>query len=117
MGSRTWRFRPHEPEITLDDAQKGVDAAHRRLGSLVHEPSLAGTSDVERSFLMAMAKDDGRSKMSDIAERLKADANYASQYRLRLIADELIQPAGRGYVDFALPYLREYLREHAAFEV
>jgi len=43
--------------------------------------------------------------------------NYASQYRLRLIAAELIEPVRRGYVDFALPYLREYLRSHAAAEM
>ena len=40
------------------------------------------------------------------------DARYASQYRLRLIAAELIHPMRRGFVDFSLPYLREYLREH-----
>ena len=40
----------------------------------------------------------------------------SSQYRLRLIAAELIEPTGRGYVDFALSYLREYLRNEAATE-
>ena len=34
----------------------------------------------------------------------------------RLIDAQLIEPAGWGRVDFALPYLREYLREHAAIE-
>ncbi len=52
--------------------------------------------------------------MADIQQRLDVDVNYTSQYRLRLIAAELICPTRRGYVDFALPYLREYLREHAA---
>ena len=45
---------------------------------------------------------------------MNVDVNYASQYRLRLLAAELIQSTRRGYVDFALPYLREYLREHVA---
>jgi hypothetical protein len=36
---------------------------------------------------------------------------------LRLIAAELIHPTRRGYVDFALAYLREYLRDHAAADV
>jgi hypothetical protein len=26
----------------------------------------------------------------------------------------MIQPAGHGYVEFAVPYLRDYLRDHAA---
>ena len=60
-----------------------------------------------------MVHDEGPSKMADVQRRLNLDANYASQYRLRLIAAELIYPAGRGYVDFTLPFLREYLREHA----
>ena len=63
-----------------------------------------------------MAHDDGPSKMSDIASRLNVDANYASQYRLRLIASELIEPVGHGRVDFTMPYLRDYLREHVALD-
>jgi len=40
--------------------------------------------------------------------------HYAGVYRERLIAAEIIEPTGYGKVDFVLPYLREYLREHAA---
>jgi hypothetical protein len=61
-----------------------------------------------------MAVDSGPSRMADLAERLQVDKYYASQYRLRLLDSELIAPAGHGHVDFALPYLREYLHEHAA---
>jgi len=117
VGAQTWRLRPAAPEISLDDARRGVANARRRLGSLVHEPALANASDIDKSFLLAMARDDGPSKMSAIRGRLNASNNYASQYRLRLIAAELIESTRRGYVDFALPYLREYLREHAASDV
>ncbi len=44
-------------------------------------------------------------------------SKYAGQYRLRLIAAELTEPTHHGYVDFAVPYLREYLREHAAADL
>lgn len=54
--------------------------------------------------------------MADIQQRLGVDVNYASQYRLRLIAAALIYPTRRGYVDFALPYIRGYLREHSTAE-
>ena len=114
VGAQVWRLHPREAEITMADAQVGVDNAHRRLGSLVHEPALAAASDIDKSFLLAMAKDDGPSKMADIQRRLGVDVNYASQYRLRLIAAELIESPRRGYVDFTVPYLREYLRNHAA---
>jgi hypothetical protein len=114
VGAQTWRVNSHTTEISVEDARQGVSNALRRLGSLVHEPALADTSAIARSFLLAMAQDDGPSKMADIQRRLNVDVNYASQYRLRLIAAELIEPVRHGYVDFALPYLREYLREHAA---
>ncbi len=117
IGAQTWRLHPSAPEITVDDATAGVARARRRLGRLIHEPALSATSDIDKSFLLAMARDDGPSKMSDIQQRLGVDVNYASQYRLRLIAAELIHPTRRGYVDFALPYLREYLREQAAADI
>jgi hypothetical protein len=51
--------------------------------------------------------------MADVAVRMGVSTNYASQYRLRLIAADLIRPAGHGRVAYALPYLRDYLRANA----
>lgn len=117
VGAQAWRLHPTEVEITVEDATLGVTRARRRLGALIHEPALRAASDIDKSFLLAMAHDDGPSKMADIQQRLDVGVNYASQYRLRLIAAELIYPTRHGYVDFALPYLREYLREHGAADV
>jgi AAA ATPase domain len=114
VGDQVWRKAATSSEITLPVAQEGIAAARRRLGQLVHAPALTEASDVDKSFLLAMAQDDGPSLIGDIAKRLNADSNYAGQYRLRLIALELISPAGYGRVQFALPYLCDYLREHAA---
>lgn len=63
-----------------------------------------------------MAQDAGPSRMANIAARLGVDANYARQYRLRLIAAEVIRSTAHGRIDFSLPYLREYMREHGALE-
>jgi len=109
VGSRVWRMHPDRTEIAVADAHTGVELARDRLGTLVHEPALAAASEIDRSFLLAMAQDRGPVRIADIAERLGVNANYASQYRRRLLAAELIEPAGTGRVDFALPYLREYL--------
>jgi len=116
VGARVWRLRRSETEISRDSARDGVANALRRLGTLIYEPALGGASAIDKSFLLAMARDDGPSRMKDIQERLDIDGNFASQYRLRLIASELIESTGHGYVDFALPYLRDYLRDHAAAE-
>jgi hypothetical protein len=114
VGAQVWRLRRSEPEISMGSAREGVTKALRRLGTLIYDPALAGSSAIDKSFLLAMAKDDGPSRMKDIQQRLAIDVNFAGQYRLRLIASELIESTGHGYVDFALPYLREYLRDHAA---
>lgn len=114
VGHHLWRQRPDRTEITGRDVELGVIAAQRRMGALVHAPSLADTSDVDRSYLLAMAGDDGPSRTAEIAHRLGVTVSYASQYRMRLIEAELIVPARRGEVDFLLPGLREYLRDHAA---
>ena len=49
-----------------------------------------------------------------LARRLDVETGYIGVYRRRLIEAGMIEPAGYGGVDFALPYLREYLRDHAA---
>lgn len=114
VGFQMWAANPTSTVIDEQQARAGVERAVRRVGRLVHEPALARLSDVDRSFLAAMAPDDGPSRLGDIAQRLGVSGTYAGQYRLRLIAAELIVPAGHGRVRYALPYLRDYLREHVA---
>ena len=101
-------------KINEDAVSLGIGAARRKLGQLVHEPSIADLSEVDRTFLTAMSTDDGPSRMSDIAARMGVDAQYAGTYRKRLIDAEMIRPTSHGYVDYELPYMREYLRSHHA---
>lgn len=114
VGFQIWAADPAAEVIDQGHARLGVERAARRVGRLVHEPALSRLSDVDRSFLAAMALDDDASRLSDVARRLGVTGTYAGQYRLRLIAAELVVPAGHGRVRFALPYLRDYLRHHAA---
>ena len=95
VGYSAWRLHREEAEISIADADEGVHLAPRRLRSLVYEPALADASEVDRIFLLAMALDDGTSKMADIQRRLAVDESYISQYRLRLIAAEHIEPTKR----------------------
>lgn len=102
--------------IDSDSVNRGIEDARRKLGQLVHEPSLADLSEVDRTFLTAMSLDDGPSRMSDIASRMGVDAQYAGKYRKRLIDAEMIRPTSHGFVNYELPYMREYLRTHPASE-
>lgn len=116
VGHRSWRVRPEAPEITLEHTRAGIDGAIRRVGRMIHEPALRDLSDVDRSFLAAMAVDQGPSQIADVAERMGVDLNYANQYRRRLLEAEMITPAGRGKLSFTLPYLRDYLNDHTVTE-
>jgi hypothetical protein len=116
VGHQIWRQAPSELVIDLDQVERGTNLARRRLGQLVVEPSLQDLSETDRTFLLAMAHDDGPATMKSIAERLGVDATYAGQYRLRLIEAEIIISSSYGKVDFALPSMRDYLREHGALD-
>ena len=105
----------HGIEVTPADAESGARDALARLGDTVHEPELDGLSPVDKTYLLAMAQDDGPSSTSTVAERMGKDVKYAGIYRMRLIEAQVIRDCGYGRVDFAIPYLREYLREHAAY--
>ena len=113
VGYQVWKHSGDGP-VTQPAVAAGTTAARLRLGNLVHAPALRDLSDVDRTMLVCMAKDDGPSQIADIAERMDRPVNYVSVYRNRLLAAGIIKTAGYGKVDFATPYLREYLREHAA---
>lgn len=116
VGYHSWRQSAPKRTVSGADVEAGADSARRRVGRLVIEPALNDLSAVDRTFLLRMAADDGPSKTADIGQRMGADANYISQYRLRLMAAGMIIPVGHGRVDFALPQLREWLQEHAAID-
>lgn len=91
--------------------QRGIAAAQRRNTFVVVESALSDISDRDREFLDAMAAQDGPSAAGQIGAILKAKPNVISKYRNRLIAAGLIESAGYGKVDFAIPGLRQYLRQ------
>lgn len=113
IGDIAWRANAAADEISLQDAQEGYRRARRSMGAFIHEPALSGLSKVDRSFLAAMAHDDGPSRVEDIRARMgNIEPGYASMYRARLLSAGLVQEAGYGALDIRFPYLREYLREH-----
>ena len=49
--------------------------------------------------------------MADIVRRMGKGSQYINTYRGRLAAAGVIEAPARGRLDFAIPYLRETLRE------
>lgn len=113
VGYHVWR-KAVDSHIDVEAAREGVDAARVRLGNTVHSAALAGLSDVDRTYLVAMAQDDGPSSTGEVARRMGRATSYANIYRTRLIEAGIIEADGHGRVAFSIPYLRDYLREHAA---
>lgn len=111
VGDRAWRQDPSSPEITGAHVRAAVTAAVREIGALVHEPALNDLSETDRAFVTVMAEDDGESAIADVERRLDRDHGYVSRYRSRLIVAGIIAPTRRGYVDFTIPYMREFVRE------
>ncbi|KRE48844.1 hypothetical protein ASG92_26745 [Arthrobacter sp. Soil736] len=59
-----------------------------------------------------MAEAAGASSTTDSGRRTGMWPNAVGNYRTRLMDAGLIEPAGYGLVDFALPGLREYMASH-----
>lgn len=114
VGTYVWRVAQGAATLTPDHADRGIARARRKIGQLVHEPALQDLSATDRSFLVAMAVDDGVSRTRDVADRLGVQSGYVSVYRARLIAAGMVRDVGHGRLELQTPFLRDYLREHAA---
>jgi hypothetical protein len=110
IGFYAWRAAGKAETIRASHVEEAITTARRRMEQQIHEPTLADLSPVERTFVLVMAADSGPSRIADIAERMDVGNNYVQPYRARLINAGVIRPVQRGVVDFAIPYLRSYLR-------
>ena len=113
VGYHVWRLADNGT-VTEKSLIDGIAAARRRLGNTVIEAALSDLSGMDRSYLRKMAEDDRASRTSVIAARMGESDKYASVYRGRLIDAGIIYAPSRGLVEFAIPWLREYLRDTAA---
>lgn len=113
LGDLAWKEHPDSVEITLEDVISASRRSKRKMGSHIHEPSLTKLSALERSVLAAMAADDGPTKVSTLRERVGSiSRQHLNNIRIKIIDAGLVYVPKRGELDFALPYLRDYLREH-----
>lgn len=114
VGYHIWRLHPRRVLIDAKDVALGVEEARRLMGARLHEAAVADLTPVERSFLRAMASVDGALESGEVALRAGLDPDTASECQRRLVVSELIAETGYRRVDFQMPYLREYVRDHVA---
>ena len=78
------------------------------------ETALAPLSEKDIAFLAAMAISGNSSEISAIISRLHCTNSMAQTYKRRLIQAGIITQPRRGVVQFAVPYLRDYLYKNYA---
>ncbi len=76
--------------------------------------ALAPLSDKDIAFLAAMAMDGETTEISAVISRLNCTSSLAQTYKRRLIQSGIIRQPRRGAVQFAVPYLRDYLYKNYA---
>ncbi len=65
VGFHTWKAVPDPASgISPAEAEEGIAEARRRIGRLVLAPTCRGLSEVDRRFLLAMARDTGESRLA-----------------------------------------------------
>ena len=110
VGYHLWQLaETGDGVIDARQVELATTAARRRNTRVVIEAALSEASEKDLEFLLAMAIDDGPSLIAEVGARMGDRRNTSGNYRSRLIAAGLAEPAGRGNIRFAIPGLREYL--------
>ncbi|ALG84382.1 AAA family ATPase [Gordonia phthalatica] len=109
-GDYAWRNNPTSDTISLVDAKVAQGKAKKAIESRVIKKVYDDLSEMDQEFLRAMAPDDGRTKISSIVSRMEKSDQYVQVYKQRLLDSGYVESTSHGYVEFSLPYLRDYVR-------
>ena len=117
VGYYAWQAssRRDSSEVTLEDAKRGVEIARKSFDNMVIAPALRRVSQRQLEYLVAMARcGEGPVATGTVAKRLGVEPSGVSSYRKRLIDAAIVESPEYGLVNFAIPYMREYLLAHMA---
>ena len=116
VGYYVWQradaHRDKSPVVSSSDVELGVDIAMQRFHEDVHEPAIAGLTKGALEYLLAMCDDERASKTADVAARMGRTTSATASFRRSLLQRQVIEVPMRGYVSFAIPFMREYLIEN-----
>ncbi|MCL2403155.1 MAG: ATP-binding protein [Coriobacteriia bacterium] len=110
IGYHLLSLLPSSKVIDLSLANQAIHIARAKMVDNIFAPVLKPLSKKDKDFLEAMSVDEGSSSVADIQARLGVTKGYVQTYRTRLIEAKVISSAGHGELEFAVPYLGEYLR-------
>jgi hypothetical protein len=104
-----WLWKEAGSKLTDSDVTNALVNSKAALFDNVYELILRELSQKDHEFLLAMSEDLHDTQFGDLLVRLNVTSGYASQYRKRLIDSCLIKPTAFGSVEYAQPYLKEFL--------
>ena len=90
--------------------RQAIASAKKDFITDICETTLSPLSEKDIEFLHAMAEDKKESAVRDIGARLSAEPAYVQRYKARLSQAGIISQSRRGYVEYAVPYLKDYFR-------
>lgn len=101
-------------ELQEESFLRALTLAKKEFIQDICETTLSPLSERDIAFLRAMATDRHESSVKEIGSLLGVDSSYVQRYKTRLSQAGIIQQKRRGFVEFAVPYLREYLQTDEA---
>lgn len=112
VGYYLWRDGGVNGVITTEEAKAAIERARLEFDRSIVQPTLRDLTLRETEFLNAMIPDDGVSRTSVVAQRMGVSLTNAANLRKRLIAHGIISDVHLGEVEFLMPQIKDYLRQH-----
>lgn len=100
--------------ITESQLSQAIQRAKEDFMNDICETALAPLSEKDIAFLAAMAIEGDAAAIAAVIAHLHCTNSLAQTYKRRLIQAGIIHQPRRGVVQFAVPYLREYLYRNYA---
>ena len=105
------QYTPSGGEVTEKIMAKVEKAAMGDMEDNVFKPILAPLSDNDKMFLVALARCGGKATTEKLQSVLGKKGPALQPYRKRMIDAGVIEAPRRGELEFAVPYLPQYLLE------
>lgn len=110
---RTNKHRKASTSVSKEDVYNGIALATNRFHETVHEPAISNITRNAMEYLIVLASHDGPTSTKCLANELGKKPNSVTYVQRSLIQRQIIERTTRGYVDFSIPLLRDYLRDNA----
>ena len=117
VGYCAWENSRDCAEITGEHVGRGIVEAKAEFRAGVLDSTFREMSKGDRAFAKAMLAHAGGCTLAEVASAMGKPSNYASAYRRRLFDRGVITERTDGALEFALPFLREYLAERLGEDV